>query len=421
MTIPDRPPGDDVATPADGGPLAGLLVADFSRVLAGPLATMTLADLGADVIKVERPGAGDDTRQWGPPWTESSSAYFECVNRSKRSIALDLTDPDDLGVARELAARADILVENHKSGALARFGLGHDDVSAINPGVIYCSITGFGSRAGSAMPGYDFLVQAVGGLMSITGETSGEPTKVGVALVDVLTGKDAVIGILAAVTERHRTGLGQHVEVDLLSSLLGSLANQAASCLTTGRSPGRLGNAHPSIAPYETLHCRDGLLAVACGNDGQFARLAETVGRSDLALDPRFATNPQRVAHRADLVQALDAALAADDAAAWSTRLAARGVPAGTVGDIGSGIELARELGLEPTVPVGEGHPDQIRHPVTYSRSRTRAATAPPSVGEHDREIRQQLASRPPAGHPSRPSPLSHPSANGRHEMEHSG
>ncbi|GAA2148036.1 formyl-CoA transferase [Humibacillus xanthopallidus] len=408
MTSQDGRPHDDMGTPADGGPLTGLLVADFSRVLAGPLATMTLADLGADVIKVERPGAGDDTRQWGPPWTESSSAYFECVNRSKRSIALDLADPADLAVARDLAARADILVENHKSGALARFGLGYDDVSELNPGVVYCSITGFGSRAGSAMPGYDFLVQAVGGLMSITGDSTGDPTKVGVALVDVLTGKDAVIGILAAVTERHRTGLGQHVEVDLLSSLLGSLANQAASCLTTGRSPGRLGNAHPSIAPYEALHCRDGLLAVACGNDAQFARLAETLGRTELALEPRFATNPQRVAHRAELVHVLEAALVSDDAEAWSIRLAACGVPAGTVGDIGSGIELARTLGLEPTVEVGPGHPDQIRHPVTYSRSRIRRATPPPAVGEHDREVRQQLASPP------------RPSTNGRHEMEHS-
>jgi formyl-CoA transferase len=425
MTSPNGRPRDDADTaqaggPLDGGPLDGLLVADFSRVLAGPLATMTLADLGADVVKVERPGGGDDTRQWGPPWTESSSAYFECVNRSKRSIALDLADPDDLAVARDLALRADILVENHKSGALARFGLGYDDLRELNPGLVYCSITGFGSRAGSAMAGYDFLVQAVGGLMSITGDPAGEPTKVGVALVDVLTGKDAVIGILAAVAERHRTGLGQHVEVDLLSSLLGSLANQAASFLTTGRSPGRLGNAHPSIAPYETLHCRDGLLAVAVGNDGQFARLAETVGRPDLARDARFATNPQRVAHRAELVRALEAALAAGDAAAWSARLAASGVPAGIVGDIGSGIELARTLGLEPTVPVGPGHPDQIRHPITYSRSRIRPATPPPAVGEHDHEVRQQLASPPPPPSDLHPSHPTRPSANARHEMEHS-
>lgn len=378
------------AIPADG-PLSGLLVADFSRVLAGPLATMTLADLGADVVKVERPGSGDDTRQWGPPWTESSSAYFECVNRSKRSIALDLRDPDDLTLARELAARADILVENHKSGALDRFGLGYADVSAANPGVVYCSITGFGSRQGAALPGYDFLVQAVGGLMSITGEAEGEPTKVGVALVDVLTGKDAVIGILAAVAERARTGRGQRVEVNLLSSLLGSLANQAGSYLATGLSPARLGNAHPSIAPYETLHCRDGLIAVACGNDGQFARFAAALGRPELAGDERFATNPQRVVHRPVLVAELEDALREDDAATWSERLARAGVPAGQVGDIGSAIELAQALGLEPTVEVGHGHPDQVRHPVTYSRSATRPATPPPAVGEHDAELRVWL------------------------------
>lgn len=392
----------------NGGPLDGLLVADFSRVLAGPLATMTLADLGADVIKVERPGAGDDTRQWGPPWTESSSAYFECVNRSKRSIALDLADPADLAVARELALRADILVENHKSGALPRFSLGYDELSSLNPALVYCSISGFGSLEGAALPGYDFLVQAVGGLMSITGEPTGEPTKVGVALVDVLTGKDAVIGILAAVTERARTGLGQHVEVNLLSSLLGSLANQAANHLTTGRSPTRLGNAHPSIAPYETLHCRDGMVAVACGNDGQFARLTRALGQPELARDGRFTSNALRVANRDALVVELEGALAGEDAQSWTERLTACGVPAGRVGDIGAGIELARSLGLEPTVAVGAGHPDQVRHPVTYSRSVVRQATPPPAVGQHDHEIRRLLAGSPPS-HPEidqKPEPV---------------
>lgn len=372
-------------------PLAGLLVADFTRVLAGPLATMTLADLGADVIKVERPGAGDDTRHWGPPWTETSSAYFECVNRSKRSIALDLRDPDDLRLAKQLAARADILVENHLTGAMDRFGLGYHDISATNPGVIYCSITGFGSHEGAALPGYDFLVQAVGGLMSITGEAAGEPTKVGVALVDVLTGKDAVIGMLAAVHERHRTGKGQRVEVNLLSSLLGGLANQAGSYLATGRNPGRLGNAHPSIAPYETLHCRNGLIAVAVGNDGQFARFAGVIGRPEMADDERFATNPARVAHRAVLVAELEDALRTQDTGYWNEQLLAAGVPAGQVGDLGSGVELARTLGLDPTVTVGAGHPDQIRHPVTYSRSTTRPPTAPPALGEHDSELRAWL------------------------------
>ncbi len=288
---------DETRTPS-GPPLDGLLVADFSRVLAGPLATMMLADLGADVIKVERPGTGDDTRQWGPPWTDTSSAYFESVNRSKSSMALDLNNPTDHAAAVALALRADVLVENFQTGKLDALGLGYAELSARNPRLIYCSITGFGSAAGAALPGYDFVVQAVGGLMSVTGEADGDPMKSGVALVDVLTGKDAVIAILAAVVERHRSGLGQHVEVNLLSSLLGSLVNQAAATLTTGASPTRLGNRHPSIAPYQALQCEDGLLVVACGNDAQFRSLTRALRVPTLAVDERFATNPARVANR---------------------------------------------------------------------------------------------------------------------------
>ena len=279
-------------------PLDGLLVADFSRVLAGPLATMTLADLGATVVKVERPGVGDETRSWGPPWTDGSSAYYDCVNRTKFGVRLDLADPGDRADAVELARRADVVVHNLRG--LDRYGLDYAAVAAANPRVVYCSITGFGP--GTDRPGYDFLVQAMGGLMSITGDPDGEPRKVGVALVDVLTGKDAVIGILAALAARARTGQGEHVQVDLLSSLLGGLVNQAAGYLTTGRSPGRLGNAHPSIAPYETLRCADGLLAVACGNDEQFRRLVSVLGSPALAADPRFATNGDRVGHRGELV-----------------------------------------------------------------------------------------------------------------------
>ncbi|TWP33052.1 CaiB/BaiF CoA transferase family protein [Leekyejoonella antrihumi] len=393
-------------------PLEGMVVADFSRVLAGPLATTTLADLGAEVIKVERPDSGDDTRRWGPPWTATSSAYFECANRSKKSISLDLTDPADRALAQELAARADILVENHKVGALDRFGLGYDQVSESNPRIVYCSVSGFGSRDGAALPGYDFLVQAVGGLMSITGETDGEPMKVGVALVDVLTGKDAVIGILAALSARARTGTGEHVEVNLLSSLLGSLANQASSYLATGVNPSHLGNAHPSIAPYQTLRCQDGLLAVTCGNDAQFARLADEAGRPELAADPRFATNPERVAHRAELVTELELALSVADAASWSERLTQAGVPAGKVGDIGSGIALARRLGLGPTVHVGPDHPPQVRHAVTYSRSVTRTPTPPPSLGEHDAEIRSWLLDRDTGAERRDQQPSTHPTVS---------
>ncbi|SES49758.1 formyl-CoA transferase [Pedococcus cremeus] len=380
-------------------PLDGLLVADFSRVLAGPYATATLADLGAEVVKVERPGLGDDTRHWGPPWTATSSSYFESVNRSKRSVELDLKDPADLALARELAGRADVLVENHRSGALDRLGLGYAEVSRDNPGIVYCSVTGFGSGAGAEVPGYDFLVQAVGGLMSITGDPHGEPTKVGVALVDVLTGKDAVVGVLAALAERARTGQGQHVEVNLLSSLLGALANQAGAYLATGSSPTRMGNRHPSIAPYETLRCRDRSVALACGNDGQFRRLAEAVGVPHLADDPRFARNPDRVAHRDALVEALEDALGEDDADSWVKRIGDTGVPVGVVGDIGSAIALAESLDLGPTVDVGPGHPRQVRHPATYSRSTTRPMGAPPALGQHNDEIRAWLTR--PAG--SRP------------------
>ncbi|GAA0923147.1 CoA transferase [Streptomyces thermoalcalitolerans] len=374
------------------GPLDGILVADFSRVLAGPLCTMTLADLGATVIKVERPGTGDDTRSWGPPWSATSTTYFESVNRSKRSVALDLTDEGDRELARELARRADVLVENFKPGTLDRLGLGYDAVSADNPGIVYCSVTGFGSGAGAGLLGYDFVVQAVGGLMSITGAADGEPTKVGVALVDVLTGKDATIGILAALADRTRTGRGCRVEVNLLSSLLGSLVNQAQSYLETGRPPGRMGNRHPSIAPYETLRCRDGLLAVACGNDGQFARLAAVLGAPALAEDERFATNAARVTHREELVRALEERLAEDDSAAWQKRLTAAGVPAGRVGTVADGFALAESLGLEPTVtPAGGGAP-QPRHPVTYSTGLVGPAQAPPALGADDEAVRAWLS-----------------------------
>ncbi|MDT4918587.1 MAG: hypothetical protein QOH89_3287, partial [Pseudonocardiales bacterium] len=315
-------------------PLDGLLVADFSRVLAGPLATMTLADLGATVVKVERPGEGDETRTWGPPWTDGSgtdgsSAYFDCVNRSKLGITLDLAEAADQALAQELARRADVVIHNLRG--VHRFGLDYPAVAAGNPTVVYCSITGFGPNDDRG--GYDFLVQAVGGLMSITGDRDGEPRKVGVALVDVLTGKDAVIGILAALAARARTGRGEHVQVELLSSLLGGLVNQAAGYLATGVAPGRMGNAHPSIAPYETLHCADGLIAVACGNDGQFARLAGVLGVGQLAADPRVATNPARVRHRVELVELLERQLLGASAAVWEARLTAAGVPAGLVGD----------------------------------------------------------------------------------------
>ncbi|HEY8300676.1 MAG TPA: CoA transferase [Jatrophihabitans sp.] len=376
---------------ATTSPLDGILVADFSRVLAGPLATMHLADLGATVVKVERPDGGDETRAWGPPWTAETSAYFECVNRGKYSVALDLADEDGRAVAAELARRADVVVENFRPGTPVRFGLDYETVRRDNPGVVHCSISGFGSGLGADLPGYDFLIQAVGGLMSITGDPTGEPTKVGVALVDVLTGKDAVIGILAALRAREYTGVGDHVEVDLLSSLLGGLVNQAAGYLATGVAPARMGNRHPSIAPYETLQCADGPVAVACGNDRQFRRLVEVLGRPDLADDERFAANSARVLHREELVHALEQQLMTAPAAAWEHRLTRAGVPAGLVGDIGSAIERSGRLGLAPLVDLGEGHVAQVRHPVRYATNAVAAAAAPPRLGEHTAQILQLL------------------------------
>lgn len=368
-------------------PLDGVVVADFSRVLAGPYATMLLADMGATVIKVERPGTGDDTRSWGPPWTAHGSAYFESVNRSKRSISLDLGDEQDLRAARELIAGADVLVENFKAGSLAKYGLDHVSARELNPGLIYTSISGFGSKQGADLPGYDFVVQALGGLMSITGEPGRSPMKVGVALVDVLTGKDAALGVLAALRHRERTGRGQHIEVNLLSSLLGSLANQTSGLLASGTAPQRMGNQHPSIAPYETLRCEDAFLAVAVGNDAQFRALSEELGLVSLADDERFATNAQRVANREELVRRLENVLGARTAADWQQRLTSAGIACGQVNDLSEAVHLAESLGLEPTVDPGGGAAAQIRNPIDFSGHGSAEVTPPPSLGEHTKEI----------------------------------
>ena len=278
--------------------LEGILVADFSRVLAGPLAAMTLGDLGAEVIKVEGP-AGDETRTWRPPEAADGTAtYFLAVNRNKRSIVLDLKDPGDAALARELARRADVLVDNFRPGALERLGLAPQALAAANPGLVHCSITGFGAGAGATMPGYDPLVQALSGLMSITGPARGDPSKVGVALVDVIAGLGAAVAILAALTARERSGEGQRIEIDLLSSALAALANQASGFLNAGAVPTRLGNVHPSIEPFATYAAADGPLMICAGNDRQFAALAASLGRPEIAADARFASNEARVANR---------------------------------------------------------------------------------------------------------------------------
>ncbi|GAA2786198.1 CoA transferase [Kitasatospora sp. CM 4170] len=375
-------------------PLSDVLVADFGRVLAAPYATMLLADLGADVVKVERPGAGDDTRAWGPPHAQGEATYFLSVNRNKRSIALDLRDPADHVRAVELVRRADVLVENFRPGTMARHGLGHQDALALNPRLVYCSVTGFGAGAGAALPGYDLLVQAVGGLMSITGAAPGEPVKTGVAVVDVLTGLHAAVGVLAALREREATGEGQVVEVDLLTTLLSSMVNQSAGYTLAGAVPGILGNRHPSIAPYEVFPAADRPLVVAVGNDRQFAALCGGLGVPDLAGDRRFATNPDRVAHVGELAAELSARLRLRTAAEWFAVLTPLGVPCGPVNDLADAFRLADSLGLEPraTVPGPDGEPlDLVANPINLSRTPPRYAHRPPRLGEHTEELRAWL------------------------------
>ncbi|MDI9951467.1 MULTISPECIES: CaiB/BaiF CoA transferase family protein [Rhodococcus] len=364
--------------------LDGLLIADFGRVLAGPYATMLLADLGADVVKIERAGVGDDTRQWGPPWVGDESTYFQSVNRNKRSFAWDLRDPADLQQARELVARADVVVENFLPGTMDRLGLGYDAVREINPDVVYCSVTGFGGE--NNLPGYDLLIQAVGGLMSITGPEPGVPTKVGVAVVDIITGLHAAVGILAALRHRDRTGEGQRVEVNLLSSLLSALANQTSGYVGAGVVPQAMGNRHPSIAPYEVFRTGDRPLVLAVGNNRQFASLVEVLGVPELAGDERYATNTQRVAHREQLVRDITAALSAGSADEWFEKLTAQGVPCGPLNDIADAVALAERLGLNPVVEIDDPRRDrpvrQVANPIRLSATPASYRSAPPRLGE---------------------------------------
>ncbi|MER6298530.1 CoA transferase [Kitasatospora sp. NPDC001539] len=345
-----------------GLPLDGVLVADFGRVLAAPYLTMLLADLGADVIKVERPGTGDETRAWGPPHAHGEATYFLSVNRNKRSLTLDLRDPADRARALELVRRADVLVENFRPGTMDRHGLGPADAEALNPRLVYCSITGFGTGPGAGLPGYDLLVQAVGGLMSVTGPAPGEPVKTGVALVDVLTGLHAAVGVLAALREREATGRGQRVEVNLLSTLLSGMVNQSAGYTLAGVVPGVLGNRHPSIAPYEVFPAADRPLVVAVGNDRQFAALCRGLDAPELAADPRFTTNSLRVAQVEVLATELSARLRRRTAAEWFAVLTPLGVPCGPVNDLAGAFALADSLGLHPRATVPGRHAHEVRH-----------------------------------------------------------
>ncbi|MEU1643925.1 CaiB/BaiF CoA transferase family protein [Micromonospora zamorensis] len=370
------------------GPLAGLLVADFSRILAGPYATMLLADLGAQVIKVESPG-GDDTRTWMPPTRDGVSTYYLGINRNKRSVALDLKKPDDVAAAQELARRADVMIENFRPGGLARFGLDYDSVAASNNRIVYASISGFGTGAGRDFPGYDLMVQAISGLMSLTGDPDGSPYRAGISVFDVMAGLHANIGILAALRHRGETGRGQHVEVNLLSSALSGLVNHSSGYVAGGTVPFRMGNAHPSLFPYEPLPTADGELIVIAGNDGQFRKLCQVLDLPELPDDPRFGRNQDRTANREELRPLLVQRLAQRTKDEWFRDLLAAGVPCAPINTIDGGVALAEELGLDPVVAVGDV--PGVRNPITFSDTPARYELPPPGLDEHGEEIRAWL------------------------------
>ena len=387
------------------GALSHLRVLDLSRILAGPTAGQVLADLGADVVKVERPGSGDDTRQWGPPWLADrsgaptgESAYFLSANRGKRSVAIDFARPEGRRLVRELASRADVLLENFKVGGLAKYGLDHAALAALNPRLIHCSITGFGETGPYAgRPGYDFLIQGMGGLMSVTGEPDtaegGGPQKAGVALADVMSGLYATIAVLAALAARERTGEGQHIDLALLDVQVASLANQAMNYLVSGEAPDRLGNAHPNIVPYQVFAASDGHFILAVGNDEQFRRLCTCLELPEVGDDPRFATNGGRVEHRDALVPLLQKVFEQQPKAAWLAALEAAGVPCGPINRIDEVFAdpqvRARGMVAEAAHPLA-GRVSLVGSPLKLSGTPTREPTAPPLLGEHTRAVLSQ-------------------------------
>jgi len=378
------------------GPLDGLLIADFSRVLAGPYCTMLLGDLGATVIKVESP-AGDDTRSWMPPERKGVSTYYLSINRNKRSLVLNFNDQADLQLARELAARADVFIENFKPGGLKRFGLDYAAVQQHNAKVIYASISGFGTEQGASLPGYDLIVQAVSGLMSLTGDADGPAYRSGISVFDMMTGLHATIGILAALNHRSRTGEGQHIEVSLLASALSGLVNHTSAYVAGGVIPTRMGNAHPSLFPYEPLPTADVDLIIAAGNDGQFGKLCEILDLPELPHDPRFAKTRDRNRNREVLRPLLIERLRTRTANEWFHRLSAVGVPCGPINNIEGGVTLARELGLNPIVEVGTGDNavPMIRHPISFSLTPPRHDLPPPALGQDNQQIRAWLSQTP--------------------------
>jgi crotonobetainyl-CoA:carnitine CoA-transferase CaiB-like acyl-CoA transferase len=381
-------------TPADNpGPLAGLLVADFSRILAGPYASMLMADMGAEVVKVEGPN-GDDTRTWSPPLRGDQATYYLGINRNKRSMALDFADAGDRALAQELAHRADIVLENFRPGGLAKFGLDFESVAAANPAVIYASISGFGSGGGAALPGYDLIVQAISGLMSLTGDPDGPPYRSGISVFDVMSGMQATIGVLAALQHRNRTGKGQHVEVNLLATALSGMVNQTSAYVAGDVVPHRMGNAHPSLFPYEPLPTADGDLIITAGNNGQFANLCKVLGVPELADDPRFRNNQDRTANREQLRPLLVERLRTRGRMDWFRDLLAAGVACGPINTVDEGVSFAEQLGLEPVVRVGQGDAavPSVRNPVTFSQSPARYDLPPPGLDEHGAELRAWLS-----------------------------
>lgn len=367
-------------------PLAGVRVLDLSRVLAGPWSSQILADYGADVLKVERPGSGDDTRAWGPPWwgegVQRQSAYFICANRGKRSVAIDITRPEGIEQVRALARQADVLLENYKVGQLARYGLDAASLMPLNPRLIYCSITGYGQTGPlAAKAGYDFAIQAEAGLMSITGEPDGQPLKVGVAVVDLMTGLYATTAILAALYERSRTGRGRVLDVSLFDVGVAMLANQASNQLVGGATPQRLGNAHPNIVPYQAFATADGHLVLAVGNDQQFARFCEAAGHPEVAQDERFATNPARVRHRAELVPIVAGWLRQRPTAQWVQALDAAGVPCAPIHDLAQVMAHPHTRARALVLPGDEHQPPMVAHPVRFDGQRPQAPLPPPTLG----------------------------------------
>ncbi|SPO69980.1 CaiB/BaiF CoA-transferase family protein [Pseudomonas sp. JV241A] len=384
------------------GALSHLRVLDLSRVLAGPWSGQILADLGAEVIKVERPGSGDDTRAWGPPFLKdaygentSEAAYYLAANRNKRSLTIDFTQPEGQRLVRELAAKSDVLIENFKVGGLAAYGLDYESLKAINPRLVYCSVTGFGQTGPYAKrAGYDFMIQGLGGLMSLTGRPEGEegagPVKVGVALTDILTGLYSAVAILAALAHRDRDGGGQHIDMALLDVQVACLANQAMNYLTTGTPPRRLGNAHPNIVPYQDFPTADGDFILTVGNDGQFRKFAEVAGQPQWADDPRFTTNKQRVANRAELIPLIRQATVFKTTAEWVAQLERAGVPCGPINDLAQMFAdpqvKARGLAIEMPHPLA-GQVPQVASPIRLSETPVEYRHAPPLLGEHTEQI----------------------------------